>query len=60
MRKFNPVEYNREQWGEGAKGRTKNKPAQCSEHKYCNIAYEWQEEGAEHGNIISFIGREEG
>ena len=43
MRKFNPVEYNREHWGEGSKGRTKNKPAQCSEHTYCNIAYEWKE-----------------
>lgn len=38
MRKFNPVEYNRQRWGRA----TKNHPKPCPEsHSFCNIDYEW-------------------
>jgi hypothetical protein len=58
MKKFNPVDFNRERWGD--KTNTKNHPPQCTEHKYCHVSYEWREEGKEHGNIITFVGGAEG
>ena len=43
MRKFNPVEYNRELWGDAK--HTKNHPKTCAQdHKYCHIGYEWGQE----------------
>ena len=41
MRKFNPVEYNRNQWSD--KAQTKNHPPNCRDHKYCHVEYEWKE-----------------
>ena len=43
MKKFNPVEYNRQLWGDFK--RTKNHPKSCTkDHKYCHIPYEWGED----------------
>ena len=40
MKKFNPVEYNRERWGD--RFHTKNRPKQCREaHQFCHLDYEW-------------------
>ena len=36
MRKFNPVEYNRERWG--GKSYAK-RHRHCTEHKYCHLPY---------------------
>lgn len=40
MKKFNPVEYMRERWGD--KAHTKNHPKQCAhDHQFCHLEYEW-------------------
>ena len=43
MKKCNPVQYNRELFGDSKK--TKNHPKQCSrDHKFCHMEYEWVNE----------------
>lgn len=43
MKKFNPIEYNRERWGD--RFHTKNRPKQCREaHQFCHLDYEWVNE----------------
>jgi hypothetical protein len=40
MRKFNPVQYNRDRWGDRL--HTKNHPKQCAtDHQFCHLDYEW-------------------
>ena len=53
MRKFNPVEYMRDTWGD--QNHTKNRPKQCSsDHHYCHLPYEWGIEAA-HASVIGCL-----
>jgi hypothetical protein len=43
MKKFNPVQYNRDRWGDRL--HTKNHPRQCAhDHLFCHLDYEWANE----------------
>ena len=58
MRKFNPVEYMRERWGD--RTHTKNHPRQCEkDHKYCHVEYEWGQDNESHAGSVAVVGREE-
>ena len=56
MKKFNPIQYNRDRWGDTAK--IKKHSRLCPDHKYCNVEYEWAEEKESHDESVACVGRE--